>query len=120
MQCGVEERVVRSVRMEVVRCFKYREEGHKCRWCPLWKKEKRVVHLKEGKVHQEERRPAHPEKGKAQERERRLRRAEEEGVAYVAKPREAQQGEWRRSSWEDLRKRAEWYCGLTVPRDAEL
>jgi len=38
----------------------------------------------------------------------------------VAKPREAQQGEWRRSSWEDLRKRAEWYCGLTVPRDAEL
>jgi len=22
--------------------------------------------------------------------------------------------------WEVLRKRAEWYCGLTVPRDAEL
>jgi len=31
-----------------------------------------------------------------------------------------QQGEWRRSSWEELRKRAEWYCGPIVPQDAEL
>jgi len=29
MQCGVEERVVRSVRRTVVRCFKCGEEGHK-------------------------------------------------------------------------------------------
>jgi len=47
---------------------------------------------------QQEKRPARPVKGKAQEGERRLRKVEEE---------EAQQREWRRSSWEDLRKRAE-------------
>jgi len=41
-------------------------------------------------------------------------------VVHVARPREAQQGEWKRSSWETLRKRAEWYCGPTVPQDAEL
>jgi len=34
IQCGVEERVVRSVRVEAVRYFKCGEEGHKCRWCP--------------------------------------------------------------------------------------
>jgi len=90
MQCGVEERTIRSVRMLGVKCFRCGEERHKCRECPLWKK-----------------RPAHPEKGKAQEKERRLRRVEEGGAARVAKPREAQQGEWRRSSWEQLRKRAE-------------
>jgi len=105
IQCGIEERVVRSIRMEAVRCFKCGEEGYKCRWCPMWKKEKR---------------PARPEKGKAQEKERRLRRAEEEEAVRIDRPREAQQGEWRRSSWEDLRKRAEWYCGPTVPWDAEL
>jgi len=105
MQCGIEERVVRSIRIEAVRCFKCRKEGHKCRWCPAWKKEKRL---------------AHPEKEKVQEKERRLRRVEEEEVACVARPREAQQGEWKRSSWKTLRKRAEWYCGPTVPQDAEL
>jgi len=43
MQCGVEERTIRSVRM-VVKCFKCGEEGHKCRMCPLWKRrEKRVA-----------------------------------------------------------------------------
>jgi len=61
-----------------------------------------------------------PVRGKVQEGERRLRRAEEEEAACVARPREVQQGEWRRSLWEDLRKRAEWYCGPTVPQDAEL
>jgi len=120
MQCGVEERVVRSVRMEAVRCFKCGEEGHKCRQCPLWKKEKRMVRPKEGKAHQGERRPAHPVRGKAQEKERRLRRVEGSEAARVARPREAQQGEYRRSSWEDLRKRVEWYCGLIVLQDAEL
>ena len=78
MQCGIEERVVRSVRMEAVRCFKCGEKGHKCRWCPMWKKEKR---------------PARPEKGKAQEKERRLRRVEEKEAACMARPQEAQQGE---------------------------
>jgi len=31
-----------------------------------------------------------------------------------------QQRKWRRSSWEQLRKRAKWYCEPTVPQDAEL
>jgi len=34
MQCGVEERIVRSTSMVVARCFKCGEEGHKCRKCP--------------------------------------------------------------------------------------
>jgi len=54
MQCGVEERVVRSMRTAVVKCFRCGEEGHKCRMCP--KKEKRMAHPKEGKAHQGERR----------------------------------------------------------------
>ena len=45
---------------------------------------------------------------------------QKEKAACVARPREAQQGEWRRSSWEELRKRAEWYCGPTVPQNTEL
>jgi len=76
MQCGVEEKTIRSVRMLGVKCFRCREEGHKCRECLLWKK--RLVH---------------PEKGKAQEKEQRLRRVEEGGAARVAKPRKVQQGE---------------------------
>ena len=31
IQCGVEERVVRSMRMEAVRCFKCGKKGHKYR-----------------------------------------------------------------------------------------
>jgi len=66
MQCGVEERVVRSTRTVVVRCFKCREEGHKCRECSLWeKKVKRVVCPNGGKTHQEERRPVRPIREKA-------------------------------------------------------
>ena len=49
-----------------------------------------------------------------------IKRKNEERAAHVAKPRKAQQGEWRRSSWEMLRKKAEWYCGPTVPQDVEL
>jgi len=46
MQCGIEERVVRGMRTIAVRCFRCREEGHKCRECPLWeKKENRVARL---------------------------------------------------------------------------
>jgi len=114
MQCGVEERVVRNVRMVVVRCFKCGKEGHKCRECPLWeKKVKRIARPNGGKVHQQERRPAHPIRKKVQEGEKRLRKMEEEKAAHPVKG-EAQQG-WRKNSWEELRKRAEWYCGPTVP-----
>jgi len=35
VQYGVEERVVRSTRTVVVKCFKCGEEGHKCRKCSL-------------------------------------------------------------------------------------
>jgi len=75
MQCGVEERMIRSVRM-VVKCFKCGKEGHKCRECPQWeRKEKRVACPREGKAHQRERRQrrmeeekaARPEKGEAQQ-----------------------------------------------------
>ena len=80
MQCSVEERVVRGARREVVRCFKCREEGHKCKECPLWeKKVKRVARSNEGKAHQKEKRrevrraeggeAARPVKGKAQQEE---------------------------------------------------
>jgi len=60
MQCGVEERVVRSTRTVVVRCFKCGEEGHKCRECPLWEKRvKRVARPTGGKAHQEEASASH-------------------------------------------------------------
>jgi len=120
IQCGVEERVVRSVRREVVRCFKCKEEGHKCRKCPLWeRKVKRVAHPKKGETHQEERRPVHPIREKAQERERRLRRIEEEKTARPVKG-EAQQEEWKRTLMEKLRIRAEVYCGKGVPEEVQL
>jgi len=116
MQCGVEEKMIRSMRMLEVKCFRCGEEGHKCRECPLWeKKVKRVVRPKEGKAHQEERRPARPIREKAQEGEKRLRRMEEEKAARPVKG-EAQQG-WRRSSIRELRKRAEEHCGKGVPRE---
>ena len=35
MQCGVEEKVIRRQKVAVVKYFKYREKGHKCRDCPL-------------------------------------------------------------------------------------
>jgi len=104
MQCGVEERVVRSIKTAVVRCFRCEGEGHKCRECPLWERKVKRV--------------ARPRGGKAHQGERKLRRMEEEKAARPVKG-EAQQ-EWRRSSWEELRRRAEWYCGPTVPQDAEL
>ena len=43
MQCGVKERMIRRHEVVVVKCFKYREKGHKCRECPLWKKKERVA-----------------------------------------------------------------------------
>jgi len=115
MQCGTEERAVRRV---VVRCFKCGEEGHKCRECPLWVKKERAARVASPRKAQQERRPVHPVREKAQEEGRRLRRIEEEKAARPVKGK-AQQ-EWRRSLWEELRKRAEWYCGPTVPQNAEL
>ena len=107
MQCGVEERVVRSTRTVVVRCFKCGREGHKCRECPLWeKKVKRVARPNGRKAHQKKRRLACPIREKAQEGKKRLGRMKGEKAVYPVKE-EAQQKEWRRSLWKDLRKRAE-------------
>jgi len=105
MQCGVEERIVRSTRTVVVKCFKCEEEEYKYRECPLWERKlKRVARPGRGKAHQEEKRPVRPIREKA---------------ARPVKG-EAQQEEWKRSSWKEQRKRAEWYCGPTVSQDAEL
>ena len=62
-----------------------------------------------------------PDEGKAYQKEKRreVRRVKEGEAAHPVKGK-AQQEEWKRSSWEVLRKRAEWYCGPTVPQDAEL
>jgi len=103
MQCGVEERVVRSVRTVVVRYFKCEGEGHKCRECPLWeRKVKRVACPREGKAYQGERRLVCSVRENTQEGKRRLRRMEEEKAAHPVKG-EAQQ-KWKRSSMEELRK----------------
>jgi len=107
MQYGVEEKTIRSMRMVEVKYFKCGEEGHKCRWCLSWKKEKRMACPTEGKVYQGDKgKPACLERGKAQKKERKLRRVEESEVVHSMRGK-AQQEEWRRSSWEELRKRAE-------------
>ena len=103
-----------------VECFECGEKGHKCRECPLWirrKNEERVARVAMPQKAQQKRRPACPVRGEAQERK--LRKVEQEEAACPIKEK-AQQEEWKRSSWETLRKRAEWYYGPTVPRDAEL
>jgi len=114
MQCGVEGKTIRSVRTVEMKCFKCGEKGHKCRECPLWVKKEKAARVTMPQKAQQKRRPVCPAKGKAQERK--LRKVEQEKAACVARP----QGEWRRSTWEELRKRAKWYCGPTVPQDAEL
>jgi len=90
MQCGAKERIVRNVRRVIVRCFKYGEEGHKCRECPLWVKKERAARVASPRKAQQERRPARPVRKKAQEGGRRLRRMEEEKAARSVKG-EAQQ-----------------------------
>jgi len=97
------------MRTAAVKCFRYGEEGHKYRECPLWRKKEKVVE-----------RVACPVQEKAyQQEKRKLRRVEEEKAACVAKLREAQQG-WRRSSIEELKKRAEEHCSKEVPEKARL
>ena len=119
MQCEVEEKTIRRHKVVVVEHFKCGEKGHKCRECPLWEKKERVAHVaKPQKVYQQKG-PVCSVKGKVQEGERRLRRVEKEEAAHAAKPQKAQQG-WRRSSIEELRKRAEEHCSKGVPEEAQL
>jgi len=101
MQCGVEERVVRRISVEV-ECYKCGEKGHKCRECLLWgNKVKRVARPNKGKAHQ---RLVHPEMGNVQEIK--LRRVEKERATCPTQGK-AQQEEWKKSLWEVLRKKAE-------------
>jgi len=90
MQCGVEEKMIRSIRV-VVRCFKCGEEGHKCRVCPQReKKEYRIARPYKGKAHQEKK-PACLARGKVQEcGEKEVRRMEEKAARPMRG--EAQQG----------------------------
>jgi len=90
MQCKVKERTIRRQKVTVVECFKCGEKGHKCRECPLWKKKERekgrvACVTRSQKVHQQ-RELAYSTKKKVQKGERKLRRAEEEEIAYMAKP----------------------------------
>jgi len=115
MQCGEGERTIRRMGIAKVECFECGEKGHKCRECPLWirrKNEERVVHVAMPQKAQQKRRLARPVREEVQERK--LRKVEQEEAAHPIKGK-AQQEEWKRSSWETLRKRAEWYCGSTVP-----
>ena len=42
MQCGMKERIIRRQEIVEVECFKYREKGHKCRECSLWKEKRKT------------------------------------------------------------------------------
>ena len=50
MQCGVEEKMIRSMKVAVMKCFKYRKKEHKCKKCLLWQKQVRVVCPVQGEV----------------------------------------------------------------------
>jgi len=85
MQCGVEERVVRSMRTVAVKCFKCGEEGHKFRECSLWVKKERAVCMASPQKAQQGRRPAYPVREKTQKEERKLRRVEEDKAVCPVK-----------------------------------
>jgi len=56
------------MRTIVVRCFRCREEGHKCKECPSWikrKSEERAARVARPQKAQQEKELACPEKGKA-------------------------------------------------------
>jgi len=68
MQCGEEERMIRQMRVAEVECFECREEGHKCRECPLWirrKNEERAACVARPQKAQQEKRLVRPVRGKA-------------------------------------------------------
>jgi len=81
MQCGVEERTIRSTRMLGVKCFRCGIEGHKCRECPLWVRRERAARVVMPQKVQQEKRLVHPIRGKAQERK--LRKVEQEEAALL-------------------------------------
>jgi len=56
--------------MEVVRCFKCGKKGYKCKWCPLWKKEKRVAHPQRESTPRKKGEAGVPRKRESTERER--------------------------------------------------
>ena len=117
IQCRVEEKMIQRQEVVAVECFKCGEEGHKCRECLLWEQMKKVTHVATPQKAQQERRPACPIREKAQEGKRSLRRVEEDEMAHMAKPQKVQQGE-KRSSVEELKKRAEEYYEKDVPEEA--
>ena len=117
IQCGVEKRTIRRIRVVEVECFKCREKGHKCKECLLWMRKEKVAYVaRPQKAHQKER-LAYPVRGEVQEKK--LKKVKEEEVARVTKPREAQQ-EWKRSLVEELRRRAKEHYGKEVPEKACL
>ena len=71
-----------------------------------------------GKAHQDERRLVRPIRKKTQKGEKRLRRMEKEKTAHPIWGK-AQQ-EWRRSSMEELREKAEEHCGKGVLEEVRL
>jgi len=93
MRCKVELREQETEqKKKKVECYKCREEEHKCRECPLWKKVERKGR-KKGAVHvtmpqkvQQKGKLARPTREEAQEAKKRLRRAEEDKAVHVAKP----------------------------------
>jgi len=68
MSCGVELRK-QEVKQEgwKVECYKCREEGHKCRECPLWEKRERVACVARLQKAHQQKGPACPAKGKVEE-----------------------------------------------------
>jgi len=65
MQCGVEEKTIRSVRTSRTKCFRCGAEGHKCRECPLWKRKEKAARVARPQKAQQDRKPARPIRGEA-------------------------------------------------------
>jgi len=45
MQCRVERRMIRRVKVVEVGCFKCREKRHKYKECPLWVRKEKAAHV---------------------------------------------------------------------------
>ena len=89
IQCGVEERTIRKIRVVEVKYFKCGEKGHKCKECPLWMKKEKAAYVARPQKAQKKERLAYPVRGEVQKRK--LKKVKEEEIACVAKPQEAQQ-----------------------------